>query len=174
MQQRKKLYHILKWSSYVLLIIIAYVLQTTTSLFVIFGVKPLLLVPLAVCIAMFEGEMAGALIGAFGGLLCDLSSALIYGFNGLLFLILCTAAGLLVFHLMRLTLTNALIFSLIALAVRDLLEFYFLYVLWGYEGASIIFLQKFLPSIFYSLLFTFPYFWLVRKIKARWELLLEK
>ena len=64
MQQRKKLYHILKWSSYVLLIIIAYVLQTTTSLFVIFGVKPLLLVPLAVCIAMFEGEFAGAIFGA--------------------------------------------------------------------------------------------------------------
>ena len=66
MQQRKKLYHILKWSSYVLLIIIAYVLQTTTSLFVIFGVKPLLLVPLAVCIAMFEGEFAGAIFWGGG------------------------------------------------------------------------------------------------------------
>ena len=71
MQQRKKLYHILKWSSYVLLIIIAYVLQTTTSLFVIFGVKPLLLAPLAVCIAMFEGEFAGAIFGAVAGLLAD-------------------------------------------------------------------------------------------------------
>ena len=117
----------------------------------------MLVLPAVICIAMFEGELTGALIGVFGGLLCDLSSGLIYGFNGLLFLLFCAAAGLLILHLMRLTLTNALIFSLVALAVRDLLEFYFLYILWGYEGSSIIFLRKFclcllLPSLLFPLL----------------------
>lgn len=163
-----------KYLIYVLIVYFSYILQVTPSLFSIAGVRPVLVLPAVICIAMFEGELAGALIGAFGGLLCDLSSSLIYGFNGLLFLIFCAAAGLLVFHLMRLTLTNALIFSFAALAIRDLMEFYFLYVLWGYEGASLIFLRKFLPSIFYSLLFTFPYFWLVRRIKVKWDLLLEK
>lgn len=163
-----------KYLLYVLIVYFSYILQVTPSLFSIAGVRPVLVLPAVICIAMFEGELTGALIGVFGGLLCDLSSGLIYGFNGLLFLLFCAAAGLLILHLMRLTLTNALIFSLVALAVRDLLEFYFLYILWGYEGSSIIFLRKFLPSVFYSLLFTFPYFWLVRKIKNRWDMLLEK
>ena len=172
MQQRKKLYHILKWSSYVLLIIIAYVLQTTTSLFVIFGVKPLLLVPLAVCIAMFEGEFAGAIFGAVAGLFCDLGSGQLFGSNGLVLMLCCLAAGLLVHVLMRPTLLTCMILSGGTLLLRGMFDFFFNLALWDYDGISRVLLTNIFPVILYSLVVTPLFYLLIKKLSARFEELL--
>ena len=172
MQQRKKLYHILKWSSYVLLIIIAYVLQTTTSLFVIFGVKPLLLAPLAVCIAMFEGEFAGAIFGAVAGLFCDLGSGQLFGSNGLVLMLCCFASGLLVHVLMRPTLLTCMILSGGTLLLRGMFDFFFNLALWDYDGISRVLLTNIFPVILYSLAVTPLFYLLIKKLSARFEGLL--
>lgn len=52
-----------KYLIYVLIVYFSYILQVTPSLFSIAGVRPVLVLPAVICIAMFEGEMAGALIG---------------------------------------------------------------------------------------------------------------
>ena len=47
-----------------------YVLQCTPGFLEIMEVKPILLIPAAITLAMFEGEFIGGLYGAFAGLLC--------------------------------------------------------------------------------------------------------
>ena len=55
-------------------IVICALLQTTIGYFPsIFGIHFFLLVPLCVCIAVFEGERWGAAFGIFAGALWDLS-----------------------------------------------------------------------------------------------------
>lgn len=62
MNRRTKLM-IAKYALYVLLMVILYVLQTDPNLFAIAGVKPVLVLPFAVCIAMFDSQLAGGLFG---------------------------------------------------------------------------------------------------------------
>ena len=49
-------------------LIFCYVLQTTPGFLQIFGVKPFLVIPAVIAIAMQEGEFTGALYGALGGI----------------------------------------------------------------------------------------------------------
>lgn len=170
--QQKKIYHVFKWGTYLLLILVAYVLQTTTSLFVILGVKPLLLAPLAVCIAMFEGEFAGAVFGALAGLYCDLGAGQLFGSNGLVLMLCCFAAGLLVHVLMRPTLTACLILSGGTLLVRGLFDFFFNLALWDYDGISRILLTNILPVVLYSLVVTPLFYYVIKKLSLRFAELL--
>ena len=58
MNRRTKLM-IAKYALYVLLMVILYVLQTDPNLFAIAGVKPVLVLPFAVCIAMHVRRRSG-------------------------------------------------------------------------------------------------------------------
>ena len=69
-----------KWLLYVLLIYIAYVLQTAPGLFQIFSVKPVLIVSVCVAVAALEGEYNGAFLALFGGMMWDMAAGRIAGF----------------------------------------------------------------------------------------------
>ena len=72
----------LKWTAYGLLILLVTLLQATKGLIPpVFGVRPLLVVPLTVCIAMFTGPVGGAAAGIACGILWDLYAARLLGFN---------------------------------------------------------------------------------------------
>ena len=62
---------IVKWICYALLGLLCTVLQTTPGLFQFGAAKPLWLLPLALAVAVFEGEFAGAVFGAVCGLMWD-------------------------------------------------------------------------------------------------------
>ena len=62
---------LLKWGCYVLALFVCAALQTTPGLFQLGQAKPLLVLPLCLAVAVFEGEFAGALLGTVGGLLWD-------------------------------------------------------------------------------------------------------
>ena len=60
----------LKWTAYGLLLLGASLLQMAPrAIPSIFGARPLLLIPIVVSIAMFEGPIGGAAAGIAGGLL---------------------------------------------------------------------------------------------------------
>ena len=63
---------LLKWGCYVLALFVCAALQTTPGLFQLGQAKPLLVLPLCLAVAVFEGEFAGALLGTVGGVLLRL------------------------------------------------------------------------------------------------------
>ena len=83
MNRKKKAVIAAKYAAYAMILLVLYVLQTTPGLFVVYGAKPMLVVPAAIAIAMHEGELVGGLFGALAGLLCDMGSSMLFGFNGL-------------------------------------------------------------------------------------------
>lgn len=163
---RKTGVHVWKYTVYVLFILICYILQETPALFSIFGIKPLLIVPAAVCIAVFEGEFSGALLGAFAGVLCDMGSITIFGFNGIVMLIMCAACGLLILFLLRQSMLNAVVLCAAVLFIRGSLEYLACLAIWGFEGVGMYYLRYTLPCIAYSAAVSPLIFLAVKKIHS--------
>ena len=164
-----------KHLTYTLLLMGLYVLQATPGFMMVLGIKPLLVLPAVVCIAMQEGEYLGGIYGMVGGMFCDLSSFTYFGFNALLFLLMGVGIGLLVEYLLNNSAINALLLTMVAMVIKGLVEFFFMYGIWGYEGAGLIYLNKLIPTLIYSALFVPLWYrlsvklagWYARKMEIR-------
>jgi len=164
---RTKLTLVAKHLTYGLALLVLYVLQTTPGLFVIFGAKPMLVVPAAIAIAMHEGEFVGGWYGAFAGLLCDMGGNMLFGFSGLLLTFFCVGTGLLVTHLMHSNIWNSILFTFIAMLAMGSLEFLFGYGMWGLPNVWMIYVYRTLPLIAYTTVVAPLLFWLMRGIYRR-------
>ena len=97
---------------FVILILITNIFQNTRGWFPeIFSARAFLLIPLIVCLGMFEREVVGALLGALAGALWDSVFGLADGYNALFLMIIGGGCGLLINILMRNHLLTALILS---------------------------------------------------------------
>ncbi len=155
---------IFKYTLYALILLLFYILQTTPGVLELAGVKPMLVIPAALTIAMVEGEFVGGVYGALAGLLCDLGGSVLFGFNGLLLSLFCIGAGLLVIYLMHCNTGGALLFVTVTMLVRGGVEYLFSYRMWGYENVWKIFALHILPMSLYTILVTPLLFWLIRWI----------
>lgn len=172
MNRRSKI-QLIKYILYSFLMIVLYVLQTDPNFTLSSGTGPVLVLPFAVAVAMFDGQLAGGLFGLFAGILCDTSSSVLFGFGSILYLVICTAVGLLVLYFMQPSLTNSIIFTGSGFAVRLLLEYFFYYAMWGYENSSQILLRHMLPNLLCTLLVTPLIFLAVRRMHRFFEEKLE-
>lgn len=152
---------------YLAALLVLYVLQTTPRLLSVFGVAPVLIIPAAVSIAMFEGELVGGVYGAFAGLLNDMGGGILFGFGGFVLTFFCALAGLAVAHLMHCNVWNAILYVLVSSLALLSLEFFFGYWIWGHEGVSVIYLRHTLPIIAYTTLTSPLVFWFVRAVHGR-------
>lgn len=98
---------------------------------------------------------------------CDLGSQALFGFNGLLVLCGCVAISLLSFFLIKVNWKSALLLGGALAAIRALLEFFFFYLIWGYENIQLIFIHSVLPIFIYTTVLTPLFLLLIRKIKEK-------
>ena len=155
---------IVKWICYALLGLLCAVLQTTPGLFQFGAAKPLWLLPLALAVAVFEGEFAGAVFGAVCGLMWDWLAGRTVGMLALELLLLCFALSVLVqVYLQGSTWNFALISTGTALVVLSL-DWLFFYYMPGYSWALSRWLTFVLPSAVMTLVPSLVLFSLVRRI----------
>ena len=160
---------ILKFFVYALIVFGAYVIQTTPGLFDFFGIKPLLVLPACICIAVFEGEFAGGLFGFFFGLFCDSASETIFGFNAFIFLVFCVIAGLATIYIFRRSTMNIMLLCLGAVFFRSFLEYFFVFILYGYENLVPFFYTQIAPQIVFTSIFSLPFCLIFRKLHKKFE-----
>ena len=160
---------ITKFFVYALIVFGAYIIQTTPGLFDFFGIDPLLVLPACLCIAVFDGEFAGGLFGFFFGLFCDSGSETVFGFNALIFLVLCALAGLLTIYVFRRSTMNIMLLCLGAIFIRSALEYFFGFILYGYENLVPFFYTEIGPEIVLTSLFSLPFCVLFRFLHSRFE-----
>ena len=142
----------LKWTAYGLVILLAVLLQSAPRLFpAVFGARPILIVPVVVAIAMFEGPVGGAAAGIAGGLLWDMFSTRLLGFNALLLLVVCCACGLLIRLLMRNNFLSAMLMITCALLLVGLADWFFYHLLLSRPEPMLALLRVTLPNAAYSL-----------------------
>ncbi|WP_195276682.1 hypothetical protein [Anaerotruncus rubiinfantis] len=161
--------HIEKYISYIALITILFVLQTTPGFLAIFGIKPNFVVPAAVCIAMMEDEFIGGLYGAFAGVLCDLGGFTLFGFNAILIMAGCVAVGLLSIYLLRMSAINFVLLVAGVLLARGLLDYLLNFYMWGYEGVWRVLCYRILPGVIYSAAAAPLCYWLFTRMRGYFE-----
>ena len=163
---------VLKFLFYACVAVLLAVVQNTPGLLSIAGTKPMLVAAFAVAVAMFEGEFAGALAGAFGGMLCDLFSYYRSGYYALIFFGCCLGVGLLVQGFMRPVVMNCCLFTFLAMLAAQGVAFFFLFLIRGYEGTNILFLSRMLPLCIYTAAAAVPAFLAVRWLHQRFQRLI--
>ena len=95
-------YKIIRYFAYTIEILILYMVQETPGLLPeIGGARPVLLIPAAISIAMFESELAGIAFGLLCGLFLDIGMGGVLGFHGLLLAAACYGVGLLTADLIQ-------------------------------------------------------------------------
>ena len=153
-----------KWALYVLLVFLASILQGTPGLFVLFSVKPVWILPVCVAVSAMEGEYEGAFLGAFGGLMWDLSAGNVAGFFAILLAFSCFCTGYLFKMYFRQTRINIILISGGATIFMFMADFLFNYLLRNYSGVGNILLFQMIPTILYTALISPLPFWAVKKI----------
>ena len=155
---------IVKWICYALLGLLCAVLQTTPGLFQFGAARPLWLLPLALAVAVFEGEFAGAVFGAVCGLLWDWLAGRTVGMLALELLLLCFGVSVLVQLYLQVNPGNfAAVSTVTALLVLSL-DWLFFYYMPGYTGAALRYVAFVLPSAVLTIPAALLAFWLVQRI----------
>ena len=162
-------YKIGKFALYVVVLLVLTTLQNTPGLFAICGIKPMLAAAMAISIAMFEGELAGGLMGAFAGFCCDLFSSYSFVYYTQTLFFFSVTIGLLVQSYMRPVVANAVLFTFISMAVIQWIGFFFSFLLWGYEGAGRYYLYRLLPMCLYTAVAAAPLYYLTRFIYGTFQ-----
>lgn len=141
---------ILKWVLLSFFMLFIFALQSTPSFLEINDIKPILLLPLAIAIPMFEAEWLGGFAALACGLLWDMAGESPFGSYGFLCLVAGVVTGLLLRFLLRNEWFNFVALVFVASTIIFSMEFLFTYAIQGYEQYGQVFVQKHLPLILYT------------------------
>ncbi|MGN0622017.1 MAG: rod shape-determining protein MreD [Porcipelethomonas sp.] len=160
--QKIRYYAAVRWIIYILLILTSAVLMNVGR-----GVKPIYFIPLCLCICMYEGEYPAAVLGGVCGLLIDASCGRIFGYSSLFMIIFCVAAVLLFKHLLLQNFMNIVLLTAACATVYQLIDYFFMYAMWDYEGSGYVFRHISVPCIIYTVISAVPVYLLVRPVQKR-------
>lgn len=164
MRAPKKTKHetLIRYSLYVPVLILLYVLQSTLfSRLPIMGAKPLIVPIAAICIAVFEGSVRGGVLGLISGILCDMS----FNHPPIVFTIamtvICLAVGLLSDYVLARGFPTFLACCVVSLLVCAYIQMSGILLSGGAFSALALMALK---QLIYSLLFSVPVYYLMRSI----------
>lgn len=144
-------YKVIRYFGYALELLVVFILQETPGLIPAFsGVRPVLLVPAAISIALFEEETPSMLFGLAGGLLTDFGYGGILGFHGLMLAAACYAVSLIAANLMRTNFLTAMLVGVVTSALSAFLQWVFFYVPYGYADPVYALYAHYLPIFCYT------------------------
>ena len=121
-----------KWAIYSFLLLLMLVLQNTLSLHIS---NVCLVLPAVVVISLNDDTDVGLVLGGVFGLLWDVTSGTLFGYNALMMLIFAFAAQIVAANLIRVKwLTNLVTVAAFA-AVYQIITYFFFFLIWNNGGA---------------------------------------
>lgn len=155
-------------TAFAVLIVFTAVLQNTGGLFPkIFGAGAMLLVPLTVCIAMFENDVGGMMFGLLSGVIWDFYSPYTDGFYAIILIAAGYAGSFLIARYMRNNVVTATVYCAVASFLCATLYFLIFILSKSGEGAGRAYLRFYLVSVIYTVLLTPLYYFFVRMIAVK-------
>lgn len=154
MNSKKKL-SLIKWPLYVLFALLLFCIQYAPVKLGVFE-GAVLLLPFVVALSSFEDIIPSVLTGAISGLLLDYSSGHLFGFRALVFGIIALAVCLAIKLYVRPAFVSVIVCIAISAAIFVVSEFFFFYVIKGYESALAVFTSVYIWSFFKTIIFGIP------------------
>lgn len=123
----------LRYFLYAVIVLICFTFMMSGRL-----LKPVLLIPASICIAMNTKELHSAFTGAFCGLLIDIACGKIFGYNAFILTVVCTFTSLLYMNYLRKKFINFLLITTVSSLICSMLDYVFYYSVWDYENVETI------------------------------------
>ena len=161
---RRTMQGVAKWGSYALVLLLGAVLQTTPGFLNVGSVKPVFILPVCLAVALCEGPWAGALFGAAGGLLWDMTAGRTVGLLAISCMLLCFGAALVVLVYLKVNHMNFVFISWVGCMMITTMDFLFNYVMRGYGGVGARFWGVVMPLCIFTAAVSPLVFWLVQRI----------
>lgn len=144
---------IIRYLAYTLELLVLFMVQETPGLLpAIAGVRPVLVLPAAAVIAMFEEEVPAMAFGIVAGLFCDFGFSRVLGFHALVLGVLCFFVSLLMRSHLQVNLVTAVLTGVCTMALvfgGQWLAFYY----FRYSQPKFAFTSHYVPKYLYTLLF---------------------
>lgn len=165
-RSRKKAFRVFtRWFLYVVLLLWFYVCQCNP---IIRGYCPLLLIPLATAVAMWEGDLSSGIFGAFCGIMLDTATGVtVVGFSALWLLAACPFISLLTRFWVKKNFLSYFIFNTAVVSIMAALDMLFLHWVWEGADSIISFRKSVLPAYGGAIFFSVPVYFLVRLIYVK-------
>ncbi len=136
-----------RWTVYIIYLLICAVLINTGK-----GVHPIYFIPMCICICMNEGEYTSAVLGGVTGLVLDQAyGRAFFGFSSIILIAICVGTTIVFRHYLFKNALNAVIMTGVSVFVYQLLDYFFCYAMWNYDGSGYVFSQISVPCIFYTI-----------------------
>lgn len=146
-------HRVIRYLAYVLELLVLFMIQEVPGLLPqIFGVRPVLLFPVVLTIALFEEDLPAMAFGIVGGLFCDFGLSGVLGFHALVLGVLCYFVSHISRTFFQINLLTAVITGIWAIALVVLAQWFFLYY-FSYSYPAYAFTHHYLPKYCYTLLF---------------------
>lgn len=157
-----RLRNIMPWVLYCATALVLALLQMSPNGFPpIAFARPEPLVLFVVCVAMLEGPSIGSVIGIVSGLLWNLYSPRLFGYYGLILMLIGVTVGLLVQWWLRANFASAMLLCSGAVLLYTLLDWALCYVLFMDTQAIPVLLNVYLPNALYTVLLSPLMYWLI-------------
>lgn len=144
---------VIRYLAYVLEFLVLFMLQETPGLLPnVFGVRPVLIFPAAVTVAMYEDELPAMAFGVVGGLFCDFGLSGMLGFHALVLGVLCYVVSVTGKNYFQVNIVTAVITGLWTIGLTVCAQWLFLYY-FKYSMPGYAFVHHYLPKFFYTMIF---------------------
>lgn len=130
-----------RWGIFLFMIFVFFIFSCTGNF-----VKPLLLIPAAICISVNENELTAACTGVLCGLLTDIACDRLFGYNAIILVICCTAVSWLFSNILRRSMINVFILTAVAVFAQGFTDYLLYYLIWSSNDVSVIYTDIILPS----------------------------
>lgn len=151
-----------------LFVLLTYIFQNTGGLFPApGGVHAILLIPLTICVAMFEREFAGIFFGLLAGAMLDAFSSDTICFHSVFLTVIGFVAGALITYLMRNNFVCAVILTTASVLIYNTTYFLFYCAFDGTEKPLYIYFRYYFLSVIYTVIFTPLYYFIVRALSKK-------
>lgn len=142
---RPRLRNAIRWVLYILCIFLAFVTANSGDY-----TKPLLLIPIALCISSVSGIVTSAIVGSICGFLLDISCGTLPGYHAIELFLICMLISRLYDRLMQQRFFNLVFFTAVTAFFLTGTDFIFQYALWGHDHVSQIYLHYSLKCLLYT------------------------
>lgn len=163
--RRAMLRVILRWAIYAAIMVLFYLFSCNP---IIRGFCPLLLIPLATAVAMFEGDLASGIFGMLCGLLMDTANGgSLVGFYALWLLFACPAISLFSRFLIKVNFVSHFVMNVGVSLIIAVLDMLFLHWVWEGTQSVVSFIRVVLPSYIGAVLFSVPIYFLISLVVSK-------
>ncbi len=149
----------MQWILFALIVFLCFLAETSGSY-----LKPLLLIPVSLCIASHTGELSAMAAGAVCGLLLDLACGKLPGFNAVILVICSVLVSLLYRYILKQKLVNMLFLTAVCAFLQGGLDYVLYYAVWGYEDVALIWQKFIFPSCLMTTASSVVFYFVMKKI----------